>query len=223
MLQLYHKTMEISTINSKPHKITAIKSQIKNPNRANIFIDDAFSFSLNISQLADFKLKVGQQLGQEEFDNLRQASDSGKLYQRTLEWALTRPRSIKETRDYLFRKQAKNPEQIIDQLIAKKYLDDKKFARDWVENRRLARGISRRRLELELRKKGINDQIITQALSQSSRDDAQEIAKIITKKRAKYTNDPQKLIQYLIRQGFDYESAKTAVLEMDSQNSAKTL
>ncbi|MCL1839793.1 RecX family transcriptional regulator [Candidatus Saccharibacteria bacterium] len=215
--------MEISTINSKPHKITAIKSQIKNPNRANIFIDDAFSFSLNISQLADFKLKVGQQLGQEEFDNLRQASDSGKLYQRTLEWALTRPRSIKETRDYLFRKQAKNPEQIIDQLIAKKYLDDKKFARDWVENRRLARGISRRRLELELRKKGINDQIITQALSQSSRDDAQEIAKIITKKRAKYTNDPQKLIQYLIRQGFDYESAKTAVLEMDSQNSAKTL
>lgn len=215
--------MKITTINSDDtasRQITSITPQVKNQNRVNIFVDGKYSFSLDITQLVDFKLKVGQQLGQSEIDNLKRASESGKLYQRTLEWALTRPRSVKETRDYLYRKQAapEDSDNIIAKLTAKNYLNDENFARIWVENRYTSRGISRRRLELELRKKGISAQIIEQVFAETSRHDSTEIVKIIHKKRNKY--DDQQLIQYLVRQGFDYESAKTAVLETDSQSSA---
>jgi regulatory protein len=215
--------VKITTINSDDtasRQITSITPQVKNQNRVNIFVDGKYSFSLDITQLVDFKLKVGQQLGQSEIDNLKRASESGKLYQRTLEWALTRPRSVKETRDYLYRKQAapEDSDNIIAKLTAKNYLNDENFARIWVENRYTSRGISRRRLELELRKKGISAQIIEQVFAETSRHDSTEIVKIIHKKRNKY--DDQQLIQYLVRQGFDYESAKTAVLETDSQSSA---
>ena len=85
-------------------KITNIKQGVKNPNRANIFVDDKYSFSLDISQVVDFKLKVGLEISDEQLAEYKSASEFGKLYQRTLEWVLIRPRSIRETRDYLVRK-----------------------------------------------------------------------------------------------------------------------
>ena len=63
--------------------------------------------------------------------------------------------------------------------------------------------------------------MIEQALAASSRNDSTEIAKIIIKKRSKY--DDTKLLQYLVRQGFDYETSRNALRETDSQNSAQNL
>lgn len=88
-------------------RVTAIKPAVKNPNRANIFINDRYDFSLDLAQIVNFKLKVGQTLAPEQLDEYRHASEFGKLYQRTLEWVLMRPRSIKETRDHLIQKRKK--------------------------------------------------------------------------------------------------------------------
>ena len=100
---------------------------------------------------------------------------------------------------------------IISRLISKKYLDDSKFAEYYVENRFVKKGISRKRLKMELIKKGITNDIIEQVLDK--RSDETEIKKIIAKKRAKYDDD--KLISYLVRQGFSYQLAQSLVRETD--------
>ena len=211
-------------------QITAIKPAVKNDSRANIFIDGKFSFSLDLAQLADAKLKVGQTLTDEQLSELKQQSNFGKLYQRTLEWVLSRPHSIKETRDYLARKKFQKPEYqitdqaialIIDKLQAKNYLNDVDFTTYYIENRFQKKGISSKRLRQELLKKGVVSSIVDQALSSTARSDTEEIQKIINKKRRlkTYQND-EKLIQYLLRQGFDYQLVQTAVRETDSQNLA---
>ena len=64
---------------------------------------------------------------------------------------------------------------------------------------------------MELIKKGITNDIIEQVLD--ARSDEEEIKKIISKKRSKYDDD--RLIQYLVRQGFDYQLAQTLVRETD--------
>lgn len=231
-------------------RITNIKPALKNPHRANIFINDKYDFSLDLAQLADFKLKVGQQLTDAELAEYRHASEFGKLYQRALEWVLTRPHSIKETRDYLVRKKFRREqenrqrahnkekpkeyrqqfqlktkqlptftdediEQVMQRLIDRDYLNDVSFTTYYIENRFVKKGISRKRLELELRKKGISPDIISQALIEADRDERTEIQKIIAKKRNKYPDD-QKLIQYLVRQGFPYELVQFAVQESHS-------
>lgn len=221
-------------VTKNTYQITAIKQATRNQNRVNIFLNDEYDFSLDIAQLADFKLKVGQTLTEEEADKYRAASKFGKLYQRTLEWVLTRPHSIKETKDYLKRKNTnfripkdrtkpvvfsvkvdlfdkKMGEEVVQKLIDKGFLDDEKFANFYVENRFTKKGISQKRLKQELVKKGVDKTIIEQALSKSSRTEADEIKKIIAKKRNKY--DDTKLIQYLVRQGFDYQIAKNSVLD----------
>ena len=107
-------------------------------------------------------------------------------------------------------------EQVINRLIEKKYLHDEQFAKFYVENRFYKKGISEKRLRQELQRKGIDNSIIEQVLTKNPRDATEEIRKIIKRKQGKYSND--RLISYLVRQGFDYQIAKAVVHETDSQN-----
>lgn len=99
-------------------------------------------------------------------------------------------------------------ELITERLIERGYVDDEKFARYYVENRFVKKGVSQKRLRMELMKKGVDAEIIEEVLD--GRDDEEEILKIIAKKRAKY--DDEKLVSYLCRQGFSYQLAQSLVV-----------
>ncbi len=190
-------------------KITELKQGVKNPNRVNVFVDGKYEFSLDVAQVVDFKIKVGMEISPEQLLEFKKASESGKLYQRALEKALTRPHSEREMRDYLCKKIYEKKldkeyiDRIIDRLIEKKYLSDFEFAKWYVENRFVKKGVSQKRLKMELMKKGVAAEIVEEVLNSSERNDEEEILKIIAKKRAKY--DDEKLTQYLCRQGFSYQ------------------
>lgn len=221
-------------------RITDIKQAVKNENRVNIFVNGKYAFSLDVAQVVDLKIKKGQIITDADLEKYKNASEFGKLYQRTLEWVLVRPRSIREVRDYLFKKsiqpiRSKDPEtqktvlkkptidrtqftdRIIERLIEKGYLDDERFAKYYVENRFVKKGISKKRLQLELAKKGVAKEVIDQVLD--IRNDEEEIKKIIAKKANRY--DEEKLINYLIRQGFPFETVRSLVRDFygtDSQS-----
>lgn len=210
------------------NKITNLKQGVKNPNRVNVFVNGEFSFSLGLSQVVDYHLKIGKIITPEELTELKRASEYGKLYGRTLEWVLTRPRSVKETRDHLREKRFQKKldytdadiAQIVEKLVSKKYLDDYKFTEWFIENRFVKKGVSPRRLEQELIKKGIERSIIDELLANSSRTEAEEIKKVIAKKSTKYNDD--KLLAYLVRQGFSYDLSKELISESKVQNQAAT-
>lgn len=210
-------------------KITAVTAQQKDPNRVNIMVDGAYRFSLDIFQYADLGIKIGKEYTEEELVALETESQFGKVYARALEYCLMRPHSSKEVRDYLYRKtrdartktggikKGVSPavtQRAYDRLVEKGYVDDEKFARYWVENRNLTKGASKRKLQAELRAKGVDGSIIERLLSETDRSDASELQKIITKKRARYP-DQQKFMQYLARQGFGYDDIKQALAGED--------
>lgn len=213
------------------YTITKLTAGVRDPNRVNVFLDGNFAFSLDVSQVVDLNVKVGQKVNKERLAELQSASEFGKLYQRTLEWVLTRPHSIREAELYLRRRKIRRkqlnlqreregkrplPELqddianlVIDKLIEKKYLDDLKFAKFFIENRFIKKGVSHKRLRMELKKKGVSDENISAAFGSTARDEDEEIVKMIKKKRAKYNDF--KLVNYLVRQGFEYAKAKDAV------------
>ena len=210
--------------------ITDIKQAVKNQNRANIFVNGKYRFSLDIFQLTQLNVKVGSKFTKTEIENLEQQSEFGKLYALALNYCLMRPHSKKEISDYLWKKtlnrKLKNRktgefyekkgvskisvEQVLNRLIEKKYIDDEKFAKFWVENRNQRKGSSIKKLKSELFSKGVSSDIIEQVLSESNRNDEDEIQKIIAKKAKKYT-DEQKLIAYLARQGFSFDEIKKVI------------
>lgn len=213
-------------------KITGLSSQQKDPNRINVLVDGKFRFSLDISQVTDLGIRVGKEFTEEELDEFEVESQFGKLYGRALEYCIMRPHSAREVRDYLYRKtrstRVRNKRtgeikerpgvstelttRVFERLLSKGYIDDAKFTRWWVENRNQRKGTSRRKLQSELSSKGVASGIIEEALAVTERNDSEELAKIVSKKRAKYP-DNQKFMQYLARQGFSYDDIKAALDE----------
>lgn len=206
-------------------KITSISVQQRNKDRVNISVDGLFRFSLDLSQVVELGVKVGNEYTQAELAELENESQFGKLYMRTLEYSLMRPHSERELRDYLYRKTRDTrtktgavkkgvskelAERVFQRITEKGYVNDKIFASYWVENRQLRKGISKRKLQAELAGKGVDKSIVELVLSESERSDENELQKIIEKKARRY-DDEQKLIAYLARQGFSYEDINRAI------------
>ena len=214
----------------KTYTITALTAQVRSADRVNVFIDGKYDFSLDVAQVVDCGVKVGRMLTEAELTELRREGEFGKLYVRALEYTLMRPHSAREIRDYLQRKTlprkykqrktgtlVEKPgaslaivQRVFARLRERGHIDDGAFAQWWVENRHQSKGVSRRKLEAELRAKGVAPEVINQALAQSRRTDEDELAKVIAKKRPRYP-DEQKLIAYLLRQGFAYDDIRAAL------------
>lgn len=195
-------------------KITSIKQQAKRADRYSVFVDGKYSFSLSENALLESKLASGQELSHEQVKEFKKLSADDKLYNQTLRYVALRPRSKWEIEQYLWRKQASPAltEQILNKLSIIGLIDDAKLAQALANDRRLLRPTSRRKLSLELRKKHIADEIIQKVTGGGADEEQSALTAIIERKRrqTKYQDD-LKLMQYLARQGFNYDDIKTAL------------
>lgn len=210
-------------------KITGISVQVRDSNRVNVSVDGKYRFSLDVFQVGDLGLRIGKEYSEEELQALEVESQFGRMYARALEYSMVRPRSVKEMRDYLWRKTLSRKvktktgevverpgvsqevtDRVLERLVDRGYVDDEKFTQFWVEYRHARKGTSLRRLKLELAQKGVARETVDRIVSESERNDKSELEKIIAKKQARYP-DRQKFIQYLMRQGFSYDDVVSAV------------
>ncbi len=139
---------------------------------------------------------------------------------RALDLISRRIRSEKEIRDYGFKKKwSENAtEKVIERLYERGYLNDEKFAKSFVDARANLRNFSKRKMEIELIKKGIEKEIREQILCENENfDESESLKNMVAKKWNRYEND-QKLIAYLARQGFNFDDIKNAIKEFREEN-----
>lgn len=193
-------------------KITAIKAQVKNPDRVSIFVDEKYSFSLSLDQLLEQKIKKNDEVDEQSIKQLKKLSDESKLKARTLEWLMGRPHSIREFRDYLYRKKAEKDlvEAWVEEFTVKNYLNDERFARWFAENR-LQKHKSVRAIQAELSAKGIPQATIKSVVNNLTDDETEtnQVKALVNKlrNRSQY-KDKQKLITHLQRKGFRYSTIR---------------
>jgi len=195
-------------------KITALKAQVKNTERVSVFMDEKYAFSLSLDELVKYKIKQNDELTAADVKKFKKISADGKLRARALEWLVNRPHSEREFRDYLYRKKAE-PEQIkslVGEFTVKGYLDNAKFAA-WFSELQARRNKSDRQIRAELFKKGIGREAADEVLAEGAGDEAARLEALIDKKRglSRYQKDSQKLMQYLVAQGFSWHSVKKAL------------
>lgn len=197
--------------------ITSIKQQTKNTERVSIFVDGKYSFSLSLDELVKYKLKNGDELSPADVKKYKKISEDGKLRQRALEWLMNRPHSVREFKDYMYRKRAdpQLAESLITEFTAKNYLDDHKFA-VWFTELQARRGKSNRAIRSELFKKGISREVVDEVMQETAEDEKSRLKTLVDKKSQlpKYRNDPLRLAKYLVGQGFSYDLVKNAVKDL---------
>lgn len=161
-------------------------------------------------------IRIGREYTEAGLEELLQAAVLDKANMRALDYLARRPRSEWEVRDYLKRKEYDSP--IIDTTLNKLseygYIDDVKFAQSWITSRRMLKPTSLRRLQQELMQKHVSRDVIAQALETDEGDEKSALRELVEKKRqqTRYQDD-QKLIAYLLRQGFNYGDIKTVLYE----------
>lgn len=218
--QCYYIILEENYLNKEKFntfvpQITKIKSQ-KNQKRINIYLDGKFALGLDADNLLKAGLKVGQKLSQKQVDDLIFKNEFQKLFDKTLRLVSRRPRSEKEIRDYLKKKKTspKITEEIIKKLKRIKQINDQEFANWWVDQRVTFRPKGKFGLTMELRQKGIEENLIENAVKKI--DELSLAEKLAQKKVRLLKNLPreeryQKLSAYLVRRGFSWETIKTIV------------
>ena len=200
-------------------EITSIKPQKKKPDRFNIFVGGKFRFGLDAETLVKSGLKVGQEISEKEIEKLVLENEVRKLMDKALRFLSFRPRSESEVRRYLKKKLSKRAvdttdivDTVVQRLIRLGYVDDKEFAKWWIEQRQTHNPRGARLIKSELYQKGIAQEIIDQVLPEDGEGEVGRALKAAKKKLRSYDlkswESKQKMSQYLARRGFDWEVIK---------------
>lgn len=197
-------------------RVTALTVQKRNPDRVNVYLDGEFAFGL--SRIVAAWLEHGQQLSQNEIDELVRKDASEVGFQKALRLLDYKPRTEQEIRTRLKQKgfEPEQIEQVVQRLLSTHLVHDEQFAASWVENRNQFRPSSQRVLRYELRHKGINEEIIERALIGS--EDELELARRAAQKMTRrlvnldWQEYRKKLSAFLARRGFTYETISQVVL-----------
>lgn len=194
-------------------KITALENQKRNADRISVYLDGRFAFGLPAIVAA--RLAQGQDLSDAEIEALQDEGAAETAYNRALNYLSYRPRSQAEIEVYLQKRGV--PEHQIGAITGRLeragLLDDDAFAQYWVENRERFRPRGLRALRYELRSKGVSDETIQRALASV---DPSESAYRSASTKARQLNHldrnsfVQKIVEYLVRRGFDFEVAREA-------------
>jgi len=196
-------------------KVTAIRSG-RRGKRVNIFLDERFAFSLEAEVAVKEGLKAEQALSKEEIEALIKAD----LFQRCLNAAYHflsyRPRSQAELKQRLHRRgfDGDDVAAVLAKLKEQGLVDDLAFAEFWKDNRQSFRPRSQWLTRLELRQKGVNEEIIDRVAAEVDDEDCAYRAAVAKARRlstADYENFRRRLGDYLKRRGFGYGLIKPTV------------
>jgi regulatory protein len=191
-------------------KITAIRVGKGRKKRVNVFLDGKFAFSLEAEVLLKENLHEGQELAAEEREGLTRADYLHCCRDAALHYLSYRPRSESEIKQRLHRRgfNGGSVDAVIAQLKEQGLVDDAAFAQFWKDNRESFSPRSQWLTKLELRRKGIADDIIDQVVG-SVDDDRSAYRAAQSKARHLPLTDHQsfrhRLGEYLKRRGFRYE------------------
>jgi regulatory protein len=187
--------------------ITALEGQRRRKDRVNLYLDGEFAFGL--ARSLAMSLEVGQELAPEEIQRLQAHEEAEEAYKRAVKLISRRPRSEWELRRYFDRREVSDLAQdvVIQRLKKNELVDDLAFAKLWIENRNTFRPRGAFALRMELKRKGVADEIIRKALAGF---DDQQAARLAAQKGARKWKDSserefkRRLGGYLKRRGFQY-------------------
>ncbi len=190
-------------------RITAIRAGRGRRKRVNIFLDGRFAFSLEAEVAIREDLKVGQELSASQIGVLARSDQFHRSLNAAAHYLGYRPRSEFELRQKLHQHgfDGDSVEAVLAKFKEQGLVDDMAFAQFWKDNRESFSPRSQRLTRLELRRKGVADDVIAQVVD--AIDDGESAYRAaLSKARSLPLSDYQsfrrRLGEYLKRRGFGY-------------------
>jgi regulatory protein len=192
--------------------------------RFNVYLDGEYAFSL----AADIAvgLREGQVLDAAAIRGLIARDLDERAYQQAVRFLAARPRSVAEIRRRLVEHghSAETIDAVVERLSRYGYADDRAFADYWVGQRQTFHPRGARALRAELRQKGIDGETTAAALEATTSNEADAAYRAGRKRAQRAPLDERAFAQvmtaHLVRRGFTYEVARTAVRQLWADRSS---
>ena len=188
--------------------------------RSKVFLDGEFAFVLYKGELRDYDIKLGQSLSESNYADITEVLLPKRCKLRAMNLLQKKDYTEKQLRDKLA--EGLYPSEILDDAIhyvkAYHYLDDERYARDYVTYHMPMR--SRNRIVQDLTGKGIDKAIfmpIVEEVYAEEGEDAEleQIRKLLIKKHYDPDNmdynEKQKIMTALMRKGYGISMIKRAM------------
>lgn len=194
--------------------ITDIKPQVKNPTRCNIYLDNSFYCGLELETVMRHRLKIGASVSPEDLDEIQAESETMRALDKALNFISRSQKTKKQVAEYLEGKGylEKTIEAVLDKMSAYKFVNDRNYAKDYARSASKNKG--KRLISLELKRKGVSDEDMSEALGdiddETEAEAAAKIAEKYLRSKEKTRENAVKCYKYLLSKGFDYETAKEA-------------
>ena len=204
--------------------VTAIEDQKRDPAKSNVYLDGQFAFSLLKQDVLYFRIKVGEELSEDTFQYIQDSLIYIRAQEIALHFIGYKMRTEAEVRRKLEEKEVQ-PEirdRVMEFLKKYDYVNDVLYVQKYVQERERLAPRGKNLLQLELRQKGVAEKTITAVLAEMELDEADAAVRLLAKKLRHAAlpldqKQKQKLLAFLMRKGFDFETAKEAISQMMEQ------
>ena len=200
--------------------VTRVAQQKKDPDRASVFIDDAFAFGLDVELVVKEGVRKGVHLSAEQQRALLAYQEVYAAKAAALGYVSDRARTTDEVRTMLLRRgfDADLAEDTVADVQRLGLLDDAAYAHAFARSRFDARGYGPARIRQDLMKRGVARGFIDDALAELPSDEVGDAAQeqAATKWRTLSAEEDlrkrkKKTMDFLVRRGFSYGDARDAV------------
>lgn len=194
-------------------RITGIEPQQRRPARVSIFVDGVFTLGVDGAVARSLGLAVGQPVDEARLREMAEREEARRATELALQFLGYRARSREEVRRRLARKGFEEEiiAEVIDRLAGSGLIDDTQFTEAWVRAHSSSRPAGPRRLSWELRRKGVDAEIIRAALGRIDAETELDLAlKVGRQKAESVRGEPlpvarRKVAAALQRRGFSWE------------------
>ena len=172
-----------------------------------VYLDGQLAFVLYKSELSRYEVREEEELSGETYEEILKEVLLKRAQARSLYLLKSMDRTEYQVRQKL--KEGKYPEQVVEEVIrwlyGFHYLDDRRYAENYISLKKGSR--SRRQIMQDLTLRGISKEMIEEILEEDGPGDETElIRRWIDKKHIDPENaepkEIQKLYQFLVRKGF---------------------
>lgn len=186
---------------------------------AKVYFEEDETLSFRCEILLKSGLRKGDIIDGVMIEKLSRENENFLIKESSFNFLSRRMHSIKELETKLKKKKysLEAIRNVLTELEANKYLDDEKFAGEFIKEKIRAKKIGEQKLKAELLKRGVKTEIIEQALSgNADKDDIEKNAMIMAEKKMRslaYKNLEkrklkEKIFAFLLSKGYNFESAK---------------
>lgn len=223
-----HREQEMTEVSCFPDNIdliiTALERQPKQRGRYLISFGE-YVLSVHEDVMIKYRMLKGNVFTKQELEEIVVADEKQRAYVQALKYLERKQRTRKELEDRLRQKELSQTviEQALQRLQQEGLINDELYAKQWAVQRVSSQRKGKAWVRQELRQKGVDKALISEALSEVSHEQEYESCLVVGRKkwnqtRGEIMDRKRKTGSFLMRRGFSGEQVRKVINQLIREN-----